>query len=96
MNDLKDALKETLEEKGVLNEVRATIREAIYKSLENDEKRKPQLTDENLLINELIREYLRYNNYHHSVSVFTSESGQPQQPPFDRNFIAKELNVIAF
>jgi len=93
INELKDALKDTLEEKGVLNEIRAMMRSAIYSSLENDDKKKPNLTDENLLINELIKEYMRYNNYHHSLSVFVSESGQPKESPFDRNFIAKELNV---
>ena len=30
----------------------------------------------------------------HSASVFTSESGQPVDPPFDRNFISKELNIM--
>ncbi len=30
----------------------------------------PQLSNENLLINELIREYLVYNNYRASASVF--------------------------
>ena len=31
---------------------------------------KPTLSHENLLINELIREYLQYNQYQHSLSVF--------------------------
>lgn len=94
MNDLKDALTETLEGTGVLNEIRTIMRAAIYNSIENDDKPKPRLPDENLIINELIREYLIYNNYHYTNSVFIPETGQPKQPPFDRNFIAKELNVI--
>jgi hypothetical protein len=28
--------------------------------------------------------------------VFIAESGQPVENPFDRNFIAKELNVLIF
>lgn len=94
VNELKDALKETLEEKGELNKIRAMMRAAIFEAIETDDKPKPKLTDENLIINELIREYMRYNNYLHSHSVFTSESGQPVDPPFDRTFIAKELNII--
>lgn len=35
----------------------------------------------------------RFNNYNHSESVFVAESGQPREPPFDRKFITKELNV---
>ena len=58
INELKNALKESLEEKGVLGNVRALMREAIYEVIETDEKPKPKLSDENLLINELILEYL--------------------------------------
>lgn len=94
INELKEALKDTLEEKGVLNEVRAMMRQAIFKAIESDDKPKPKLTDENLIINELIREYMIYNNYLHSNSVFIAETGQPSEPPFDRNFIAKELNIV--
>lgn len=35
----------------------------------------PQLSNENLLINELIREYLVYNNYRASASVFLPGRG---------------------
>ena len=94
VNELKEALKDTLEEKGVLNEVRAMMRQAIFQAIESDDKPKPKLSDENLIMNELIREYMIYNNYLHSNSVFIAESGQPSEPPFDRNFIAKELNIV--
>ena len=103
VNELKEALKETLEERGELNKIRAMMRAAIFESIETDDKPKPKLSDENLIINELIREYLkyiynnitydRYNNYLHSTSVFIAESGQPVDSPFERNFIAKELNI---
>lgn len=35
-----------------------------------------------------------FNNYHHSLSVFIPESGQPKQAPFDRKYIAKKLKVL--
>jgi lisH domain-containing protein FOPNL len=59
VNELKDALKESLEDKGILNQVRAMMRSAIYEVIETDDKPKPKLTNENLLINELILEYLK-------------------------------------
>ena len=59
INELKNALKESLEEKGVLGNVRALMREAIYEFIETDDKPKPKLSDENLLINELIIEYMK-------------------------------------
>ena len=61
INELKNALKESLEEKGVLGNVRALMREAIYEVIETDDKPKPKLSDENLLINELLIEYMKYN-----------------------------------
>jgi len=59
VNELKDALKESLEEKGILGQVRAMMRSAIYEVIETDDKPKPKLSDENLLINELILEYMK-------------------------------------
>ena len=59
VNELKNALKESLEDKGILGQVRAMMRSAIYEVIETDEKPKPKIPDENLLINELIIEYLR-------------------------------------
>ena len=94
VNELKDALKETLEERGVLNQIRALMRQSIFEAIESsDDKPKPKLTDENLIINELIREYLIYNNYLHSASVFQAETGHPKDQ-LDRNYIANHLNII--
>ena len=92
VNELKDALKDTLEEKGILNQIRALMRKSIFEAIESDQQPTKKLSDENLIINELIREYLTYNNYLHSNSVFLAETGQPNEP-FDRNFIAKELGI---
>jgi FOP N terminal dimerisation domain len=54
---------------------------------------RPQPSDENLLINELIREYLIYNGYRDTLSVFIPETGQPQQRPFDRTFLSQQLRI---
>jgi lisH domain-containing protein FOPNL len=45
-------------------------------------------------MNELIREYMEFNQYNHSLSVFIPESGQPTNPPFDRAFMAQKLKII--
>jgi lisH domain-containing protein FOPNL len=42
---------------------------------------------ENMIINDLVREYMQYNNYNHSLSVFTPETGMGEEL-LDRNFIA--------
>ena len=91
VEELKNALKETLEQKGVLNEIRAKMRQSIFEVIESDDKPQPKLSNENLIINALIKEYLDYNNYLHTASVFQAESGQPK---LDRNFITSQLNII--
>ena len=93
VEELKNALKETLEQKGVLNEIRAKMRQSIFEAIESDDKPQPKLSNENLIINALIKEYLDYNNYLHTASVFQAESGQPKDK-IDRNFIATQLNII--
>ena len=93
VEELKNALKETLEQRGVLNQIKAIMRQEIYDSIEKDDNPKPELSEENLLINELIKEYLNYNNYSHSSSVFQAETGQPNNV-LDRNSISKKLNII--
>ena len=93
VEELKNALKETLEQKGVLNEIRAKMRQSIFEAIENDDKPQPKLSNENLIINALIKEYLDYNNYLHTSSVFQAESGNPKDQ-LDRNFIANRLNIV--
>mmetsp|Transcript_32966 Transcript_32966/g.93379 ORF Transcript_32966/g.93379 Transcript_32966/m.93379 type:complete len:135 (-) Transcript_32966:83-487(-) len=94
VGDLKDALKETLERSGALEKLRAQVRAEVFKSLEAKEGIEPvPLSDENLIINELIREYLTYNMYQQSESVFIPETGQPEKPAFDRTFLAQHLNL---
>ena len=75
VNELKDVLKETLEERGVLSKIRAKIRAEIFSTLNDQPSEKPQLSNENIIINELIREYLEFNNCQHSLSVFVPETG---------------------
>lgn len=97
INELKEVLKETLEERGVLNEIRAKVRAEIFNSLNEQSREKNQSkqpSNENLIINELIREYLLFNNYNNTLSVFLPEASQPIKPPFDRNYISKKLKVL--
>ena len=48
--ELKEALKETLEERGVLNQIRAIMRQNIFEAIESDDKPKPKISNENLII----------------------------------------------
>ncbi|XP_054499531.1 centrosomal protein 20 isoform X2 [Agelaius tricolor] len=91
--ELKAVLKDTLEKRGALAQIKARIRAEVFNALDDQSEPRPTLSRENLLINELIREYLEYNKYKYSASVLTAESGQPEVP-LDRQFLAKELNIV--
>ena len=93
IEELKDALKKTLEQRGIVNKIKSIMRKEIYETIDNDDNPKPQLTPENLLINELIKEYLDYNNYSNSSLVFQSETGQPKEE-LGREILVKKLNII--
>nr|XP_054308799.1 centrosomal protein 20-like isoform X5 [Pongo pygmaeus] len=86
-------LKDTLEKKGVLGHLKARIRAEVFNALDDDHEPRPSLSHENLLINELIREYLEFNKYKYTASVLIAESGQPVVP-LDRQFLVHELNAF--
>eukprot|EP00697_Spironema_sp_BW2_P014289 gnl/Spiro4/4697_TR2345_c0_g1_i1.p1 gnl/Spiro4/4697_TR2345_c0_g1~~gnl/Spiro4/4697_TR2345_c0_g1_i1.p1 ORF type:complete len:178 (+),score=35.05 gnl/Spiro4/4697_TR2345_c0_g1_i1:44-535(+) len=92
LEDLKLALRETLETRGVLSQVKARIRAEIFNALDDQDDFRPQLSHENLLINELIREYLEYNKYRHTLAVLIPETGQPQEP-LGRKFLAEKVGI---
>jgi len=89
---LKKVLVETLESKGIVDNMKAKLRSEIFKALDDPTVSKPKLSNENLLINELIREYLTFNNYKHTESVLVAESGHPDNR-LNRQFLCQELNI---
>ncbi|KAL3876304.1 hypothetical protein ACJMK2_034167 [Sinanodonta woodiana] len=90
--ELKDVVKECLENRGILGQIKAKIRAEVFNALDDNTEVKPPLNNENMIINEIIREYLEFNKYKYTASVLVAESGQPKTP-LDRRFLAKELNV---
>lgn len=93
VTELKDALRDVLDQRGVLDQIKARIRAEVFSALDEQSEPKPQPSNINLVLNELIREYMEFNRYRHSLSVFLPETGQPLQPPFERAFLAQQLNV---
>ena len=90
---LTSTFHENLEQKGVLNEVKAKIRSEIFTALDAESTSRPKLSNENMIINEMIREYLEYNRYYNSSSVLVTETGQPSEPPFDREYLHRKFGV---
>lgn len=77
----------------MLGHLKARIRAEVFNALDDDRESRPSLSHENLLINELIREYLEFNKYKYTASVLIAESGQPVVP-LDRQFLIRELNAF--
>lgn len=48
---------------------------------------------ETVVVNEAIREYLEYNGYHHTLSVFLSEVGHNKHAAFDKKLLLDELRL---
>ena len=63
---------EALENRGILGQLRAQIRAEVFGALNNPSDSQPEVSRENFLINELIREYLDFNNYKYASSVLTA------------------------
>uniref|UniRef100_A0A7S2S6X2 FGFR1 oncogene partner (FOP) N-terminal dimerisation domain-containing protein n=1 Tax=Mucochytrium quahogii TaxID=96639 RepID=A0A7S2S6X2_9STRA len=94
LEELNDAVADAFQANGVQDKVKAKLRAEVFKLLEGNETVvAPAPTNENLIINELIREYLRFNQYSHTLSVFVPESGQPKQPAIPRTILADDLNI---
>ncbi|XP_039935062.1 centrosomal protein 20 isoform X5 [Hirundo rustica] len=66
-------LRDTLEKRGALAQIKARIRAEVFNALDDQSEPRPTLPRENLLINELIREYLEYNKYKYTASVLIAD-----------------------
>jgi lisH domain-containing protein FOPNL len=62
LDDLKDALKDALERRGILDTVRAQLRRDIFTTMEDGSDARHPTPPENVILNELIREYLAFNS----------------------------------
>lgn len=58
-----------MEKRGILGHLKARIRAEVFNALDDESESRPSLSHENLLINELIREYLEFNKYKYTASV---------------------------
>ena len=80
--ELCKSVTESLKENGFLNKMSAEVRKEILSVLKEEQKKhqpSPELSADNFVINELIKEYLEWNNYNQTSDVLSLESGQPKQ-----------------
>lgn len=93
---LKAAMRDTLEAAGQLDNVKAQLRAIVFQALDAstpESRPRPALPPENLIINELIREYLQFNGYEHTASVLQTELGMQSQATVPRVILATQLGL---
>ena len=77
IDDLRSALRESLQQRGVLGRVRAQLRSEIFHTIDAGADAPPPRADpatSTLVVEELVREYLAFAGYGHALSVFEAES----------------------
>ena len=93
LKDLTSALHDTLKYNGSLSALQASARSSIHSCLESTELTPPSLPNENLIVNELVLEYLKFNGYGHTASVMRAETGQPKEGTVEAGFLRSELGI---
>jgi lisH domain-containing protein FOPNL len=91
-NDLKLAIKEALDRKGVMKDMRARLRASVFHCLEDKSVPLPTKKSKDLYLStELVREFLISLNLENTLSVFCEELGQESEMNCDKEFVAGEL-----
>ena len=104
-DELTAALKETLNRRGTLRQIRSALRAeafiALQQAAESNAEEETQgavtlpVRPENAVINELIREYLEFNGYHGTASVLEVEAGIGRGGVDDQeNELCREMTKI--
>ena len=93
--DLCKTVTQSLRENGFLDKMSADVRKEILEILTNERKNhqlSPELSAENFVINELIKEYLEWNGFNKTSDVLSLESGQPKQR-VSRSELENTMNI---
>ncbi|KAI9342646.1 hypothetical protein BDR26DRAFT_859308 [Obelidium mucronatum] len=92
-DDLKQALAQNLESRGVLGTIKAKLRAEIFKSLHEDVEMPAHAFETNVL-NELILEYLDFHGFKNTISVLNAEANiKKPLLPRTRTDVASDLHV---
>ena len=95
--EMQRVLRTKLAQRGVLKKLKAQIRAEMFAAMMNTSSSSSKNDDdrrrENFVVNELVREYLSFNGYQQTLSVFTAEASINKTRPFDADFVAQEVGL---
>ncbi|XP_026737627.1 lisH domain-containing protein FOPNL-like isoform X2 [Trichoplusia ni] len=82
--ELLVAIKDLLKKNGYLSKINAEVRAQVTELLQDRQtagaiSTPPAPTEDVLLVNELVREYLEWNGYLYTASVMMSEAAMPKE-----------------
>jgi lisH domain-containing protein FOPNL len=92
--DLHDAVVSSLKDNGRYEQLQSEIRRHLFALLTDPSPAAPSASPDDFLVQELIREYLSFNGYSNSLSVFLRETASPPDP-MNRDFLSQALNASA-
>ena len=92
-----EAVKDSLQEKGILDKLSGEIRSQVLQILKSDDSTTDpnvvfKTSSQNFVINELIKEYLDWNGLKNTKDVLVSEAGHPKES-LSRSQLEESLNV---
>ena len=90
-NDLQAGILDSLKESGAYSKLQAQVFEKIFHVMNENSAERPELPEENVLVNSLIRDYLNWNNLEYTDKVLSAETGDKKC--LSRDEIAEKLNV---
>jgi lisH domain-containing protein FOPNL len=96
LSEMQRVLRTKLAQRGVLKKLKAQIRAEMFAAMMNTSSSSKSEDDgrsENFVVNELVREYLSFNGYRQTLSVFTAEASINKTRPFDADFVAQEVGL---
>lgn len=94
--ELRSALRESLEAQGVLGEMRAKLRAEIFRLIDaSGDVARPEMPPETAVVAELCREFLAFSGYSQTLSVFEVEAGlsSAADKSLSRDIIAADLGI---
>ncbi|KAJ1457913.1 hypothetical protein M885DRAFT_514418 [Pelagophyceae sp. CCMP2097] len=95
VDELKEALHESLDARGILSEMRARLRAEIFRAMDAGEAPQPKNTPiETLAVAELFREFLQFSGYAQTLSVFDAEAGvRADDARLSREMLAEDMGL---
>ncbi|KAL0236234.1 hypothetical protein GEMRC1_002816 [Eukaryota sp. GEM-RC1] len=91
LKELSSAVQESLDNRGAIDRIKSQIRSEMFLALQTPTFSKQSPSEDSLVINSLISQYLEYNNLYRTSSVFSAETGSYESVPAPA--IASDLSI---